>query len=77
MKHCQIGNGVGTYQTGSKSLSVIQQDFNVENCISELEKLTTPETRAEVLAGMKESMDKLGHGGAAAKAADAVLSLFN
>ena len=56
---------------------LIQQDFNVENCISELEKLTTPETRAEVLAGMKESMDKLGHGGAAAKAADAVLSLFN
>ena len=25
---------------------------------------------------MKESMDSLGHGGAAAKAADAVLSLF-
>jgi lipid-A-disaccharide synthase len=55
---------------------LIQNDFNVENCIAELEKLTTPETRAEVLAGMKESMDRLGHGGAAAKAADAVMSLF-
>ena len=55
---------------------LIQQDFNVNSCIAELEKLTTPDTRAEVLAGMKESMDRLGHGGAAAKAADAVLSLF-
>ena len=55
---------------------LIQNDFNVDNCIAELEKLTTPETRARILAGMKESMDSLGHGGAAAKAADAVLSLF-
>jgi len=55
---------------------LIQNDFNVDNCIAELEKLTTPETRARTLAGMKESMDSLGHGGAAAKAADAVLSLF-
>lgn len=56
---------------------LIQHDFNVDNCIAELEKLTTPDTRAEVLAGMQESMARLGHGGAAGKAADAVLSLFN
>ena len=56
---------------------LIQHDFNVENCISELERLTTPGPREEVLAGMRDSMDKLGHGGAAAKAAEAVLSLFN
>lgn len=55
---------------------LIQGDFNVKNCIEELEKLTAPETRAPALAGMKESMDTLGHGGAAAKAAEAVLSLF-
>jgi lipid-A-disaccharide synthase len=55
---------------------LIQGDFNVENCIAELEKLITPETREQVLAGMKESMDLLGHGGAAGKAADALLSLF-
>ena len=48
----------------------------MENCIAELEKLVTPETREQVLAGMKESMDMLGHGGAAGKAADALLSLF-
>ncbi|MBR3695044.1 MAG: hypothetical protein IKL98_02255, partial [Akkermansia sp.] len=55
---------------------LIQGDFNVQNCIAELEKLTTPETREQVLAGMKESMDLLGHGGAAGKAAEALMSLF-
>lgn len=55
---------------------LIQYDFNVENCIAELERLTEPESRAKVLAEMKESTDTLGHGGAAAKAAEAVLSLF-
>lgn len=56
---------------------LIQQDFNVDSCIAELEKLTTPDTRSQVLDGMKESMDRLGHGGAARKAAAAVLSLFD
>ncbi len=55
---------------------LIQQDFNVENCIAELERLTTEPTRSQQLAGMKESTDRLGHGGAAAKAAEAVLSLL-
>ncbi|MBE6410420.1 MAG: lipid-A-disaccharide synthase [Akkermansiaceae bacterium] len=55
---------------------LIQHDFNVENCISELERLTTPEPREKILTDMRESMSRLGHGGAAAKAAEAVLSLF-
>ncbi len=55
---------------------LIQQDFNVDNCIAELERLTTEPSRSQQLAGMKESIDRLGHGGAAAKAAEAVLSLW-
>lgn len=55
---------------------LIQGDFTVDKCIAELERLTTPEPRAQVLADMKESMATLGHGGAAAKAAEAILSLF-
>lgn len=56
---------------------LIQQDFNAGACTVELEKLTTPATRREVLDGMAESVARLGHGGAAAKAAEAVLSLFD
>lgn len=55
---------------------LIQHEFNVENCIAELEKLTAPSTRQQCLDGMAASMARLGHGGAAAKAAEAVLSLF-
>ncbi len=55
---------------------LIQHDFNVDNCIAELERLTTEPSRSEQLAGMKESTDRLGHGGAAAKAAVAVLSML-
>lgn len=56
---------------------LIQQRFNVENCIAELERLTTPETRQLCLEGMAESVSRLGHGGAAEKAAKALLSLFS
>lgn len=55
---------------------LIQQDFNVENCIAELERLITPETRAKVQAEMAESVATLGSGGAATKAAEAILSLL-
>ena len=56
---------------------LIQHEFNVPNCITELEKLMTPTTRAEILSGMHASVDCLcRQGGAAAKAAQAVLSLF-
>lgn len=57
---------------------LIQHDFNVANCIAELEKLMSPESRAEVISGMHASVDCLcQQGGAAAKAARAVLSLFD
>ena len=56
---------------------LIQHEFNVPNCIAELEKLMSPATRAETLAGMHASVDCLcQQGGAAAKAAQAVLSLL-
>lgn len=57
---------------------LIQHEFSVPNCIAELEKLMQPDTRAEVLAGMHVSVDCLcQQGGAAAKAAEAVLSLLH
>ncbi len=55
---------------------LIQSDFNAANCIAELERLTTEPARSETLAGMRESVGRLGHGGAAAKAAEAVCSLL-
>ena len=55
---------------------LIQGDFTAENCILELEGLLDPTERAHVLADMRESVSTLGHGGAAAKAAEAILSLF-
>lgn len=56
---------------------LIQHEFNADNCFAELEKLMTPEPRAKVLREMRESVSKLGYGGAAAKAAEAVLKLFS
>ena len=56
---------------------LIQHEFNVNNCIAELEKLMQPDSRAETLDGMHSAIDCLcQQGGAAAKAAQAVLSLF-
>lgn len=60
----------------SITTELLQGDFCVDKCIVELERLTSPEPRAQVLADMRESVSLLGHGGAAAKAAEAVLSLF-
>ncbi len=55
---------------------LIQKDFTPENCIRELELLMQPDTREKVLRGMQESIALLGDGGAAQKAARAILSLF-
>lgn len=55
---------------------LVQHEFNTENCIAELERLMNEETRARMLEGMQESIARLGHGGAAGKAADAICSLF-
>lgn len=55
---------------------LIQHEFNVPNCIAELERLTTPGPREEVLAGMREATNHLGRGGAAVRAAEAIVALM-
>lgn len=55
---------------------LIQHEFNVPNCLAELERLTTPGSREEVLAGMREATNHLGRGGAVIRAADAIVSLM-
>ena len=56
---------------------LIQQDFNVENCLAELDLLTSPEHKPRILADMAASVARLGHGHAAAKAAEAILALLS
>ena len=56
---------------------LIQHDFNVPNCIAELEKLMSPTPRANLLQAMHNSVHCLcQQGGAATKAAQSILSLF-
>ena len=55
---------------------LIQHEFNVQNCLAELERLTTPGPREEVLAGMREATNHLGRGGAAVRAAEAIVALM-
>ncbi len=56
---------------------LIQHEFKAQNCIAELERLMEPVEREKVLAGMRDSVATLGHGGAAGKAADAVLEMLD
>lgn len=56
---------------------LLQGDFTATNVIGELERLTTPNLRKTALEEMQESVDKLGPGGAAGRAAEAILDLFN
>ena len=55
---------------------LVQNDFSVENCIAELERLMDEEQREGVVRGMRAATDLLGHGGAAAKAAAAVMKML-
>lgn len=55
---------------------LVQNDFSVENCIAELERLMDEEQREGVVCGMRAATDLLGHGGAAAKAAEAVMKML-
>lgn len=54
---------------------LIQQDFTAEASLAELERLMQPELRERVLREMRESVSRLGYGGAAAKAAEAILAM--
>ncbi len=55
---------------------LIQHDFTVEKSLDALDELMNAEGRERVMREMQESVGLLGQGGAAAKAADAVMSLF-
>ncbi len=55
---------------------LIQHDFTPERCLVALDELLDEQTRSRVMDEMQESIDLLGQGGAAAKAASAVMSLF-
>ena len=56
---------------------LIQHDFNLANCMTELERLMDPAQREKTLQGMRNAVTCLAkQGGSASRAADAVLSLF-
>lgn len=54
---------------------LIQRDFTPETLSSELFRLLEPTVNASVRADLAAAVDKLGHGGASRRAADAVLRL--
>ena len=55
---------------------LIQFDFTPDQVIEEIERLLVPENRDALLADMKQASDKLGQGGAAEHAAQAVCRLL-
>lgn len=55
---------------------LIQFDLTPDKVIGEIERLLVPENRDALLAEMKQAADKLGQGGAAEHAADAVCRLL-
>ena len=54
----------------------IQDDFTAETTKAELLRLLEPETNAAVRAELKIAADKLGHGGASKRAAEAILRVL-
>ena len=52
---------------------LIQDDFTPETLSAELFRLLEPETNRNMRAGLREVTDRLGHGGAAKRAAQAIL----
>lgn len=55
---------------------LIQDEMTPAAVMAELERLMDPGVRREVLDRMKESVDRLGEGGAASRAAQAVIDLM-
>lgn len=55
---------------------LVQFDFTPDKVIEEIESLLVPENRDALLAEMKQAADKLGQGGAAEHAAQAVCRLL-
>lgn len=56
---------------------LVQFDFTPDKVIDEIERLLVPENRDALLEEMKQASDKLGQGGAAKHAAQAVCRLLN
>lgn len=56
---------------------LVQFDFTPDKVIDEIERLLVPENRDVLLEEMKQASDKLGQGGAAEHAAQAVCRLLN
>ncbi len=55
---------------------LVQKNFTTERCLNALSELMSGSKRQQVLADMETSVALLGQGGAAAKGAEAILSLF-
>ncbi len=55
---------------------LLQEKFTAQNVIGELERLATPNQRKVSLEEMQAAVDKLGPGGAAKRAAEAVVNLL-
>ena len=56
---------------------LIQQDFTPNTLAEELLRLLQPEVNASVRAELQAAADKLGHGGASKRAAEAILNLID
>lgn len=59
------------------SNELIQDDFTPETLSAELFRLLEPEENAKVREQLRIAADKLGHGGASKRAAEAVLRMLN
>lgn len=55
---------------------LLQNNFTALNVIGELERLATPNQRTIALEEMQAAVDKLGPGGAAKRAAEAIINLM-
>lgn len=54
---------------------MIQGDFTAQTLADEINRLLQPEVNAEMRVRLKETADKLGHGGASKRAAEAILKI--
>ncbi|MEP6789412.1 MAG: lipid-A-disaccharide synthase, partial [Acidobacteriota bacterium] len=56
---------------------MIQNDFTPRNLANELFRLLEPDVNADVRAKLKKAVEKLGHGGASKRAAEAIIKLID
>ena len=56
---------------------MIQNDFKPRSLADELFRLLEPDVNADVRAKLKEAAEKLGHGGASKRAAEAIIKLID